>query len=205
MGESVQIKREKDLIAKLNRRGLIDRKGIKYALFLLQRTLYKFAKRKYFQIKFCPSNLHKHKTDKIKILIHINGGVGDAVISRLLLKNLREIFPKEQAVIFLCCKNKETFETFLKQEDLADFYVNRGYFLSFYDIVISGCSYMEYEYIKKGIIKKLPKNTADIIINGLKRQKEFAPFIKGDPYTDKLLAQKALSMGLNRYTLPLYM
>ena len=64
---------------------------------------------------------------------------------------------------------------------------------------------MEYEYIRKGIIRKLPKNTADIIRNGLKRQDEFSPFIKGDPYTDKLLAQKALSMGLSRYTLPLYM
>ena len=64
---------------------------------------------------------------------------------------------------------------------------------------------MEYEYIRKGIMEKLPKNTTNIITNGLKRQNEFAPFIKGDPYTDKLLAQKALSLGLNRYNLPLYM
>ena len=205
MEESIQTKREKALIEKLSQKGLIKRRGIKYFLFMLYLGIYKFAKTKYFQIKFFPSNLYRYKTDKLKILVHINGGVGDAVISRILLKNLREIFPKENALIFLCCKNKQTFETFFKQENLADFYVNRGYFLNSYDIVISGCSYMKYEHIRKGIMERLTVNTASIIKNGLKRQKDFAFFINGDPYTDKLLAQRALSLGLTRYTLPLYM
>ena len=197
--------RKKELLKKLNRFGLVNRKGIKYILFMLYLNLYKFARRKYFQIKEFPSNLKIIKTDKLYILVHINGGVGDAVISRLMLKEIRRIFPKTKAFIFLCCKNKATFEAFFKKEDLADFYVNRGYFLKSYDIVISGCSYMEYEYIKKGVLENLDSNEIKIIKCGIERQKELSPFIDGDPYTDLLLAKTALKLGLNRYTLPLYM
>ena len=208
MKGKIREERESQLLSILNKRGLIEQKGIKYILFMSYLWLYKFARRKYFQIKFLfssndiPRNLPKNK---LKILVHINGGVGDAVISRLMLKKIREVFPKARACIFLCCKNKAIFDVFFKKEDLADFYVNRGYFLRNYDIVISGCSYMEYEHIKKGVLENLDSNEIKIIKCGIERQKELSPFIKGDPSTDLLFAKTALKLKLNRYTLPLYM
>jgi ADP-heptose:LPS heptosyltransferase len=197
--------RKKELLKKLNRFGLVNRKGIKYILFMLYLNLYKFARRKFFQIKEFPFNLRLPRTNKLRVLVHINGGLGDAVISRLMLREMRQMFPAEKFSIFLCCKNKQTFDIFFKEEGFADFYVSRGYFLRNYDIVISGCSYMEYEYIDKQIFDNSDKKIVQFIKCGLERQKELSPFIKSDPYTDLLLAKTALKLGLNRYTLPLYM
>ncbi|MBO7605378.1 MAG: hypothetical protein J6S61_02800, partial [Elusimicrobiaceae bacterium] len=129
----------------MNKHGLIDRKGIRYFFFMLYLFIYKFARRKYFQIKEFPSNIYLPKTNKLRFLIHINGGLGDAICARNLLNSIKNLLPKEKVQIFLCCKNKEIFNVFLKQENLADYYISRGYLLHNFDIVLSGCTYLEYE------------------------------------------------------------
>lgn len=204
MARSVQTKREKALLSKLNKKGLIKRKSIKFFLFMSYLALYKFARRKYFQIKEFPSNLRLPKTNKLRILVHINGGLGDALCTRNLLNSIREICPADKVEIYFCCKNKEIFDTFFKKENLADFYISRGYFLRNFDLVLSGCTYLEYERFDKTKISRLAPQFLPVLEKGLQRQKEYNFFIKGDPYTDKLLTEKMISLCLNRINTPLF-
>ena len=204
MEGSVQTNRENNLLIKLSRKGLINRKGIRYFLFMLYLSLYKFLRNKYFQIKEFPSNLYIRKTNKLRVLVHINGGLGDALCARNLLASLRKICPKEKAEIYLCCKNKEIFETFFQKENLADYYISRGYFLYNFDLVLSGCTYLKYEKYNETKINSLLPQLLSIIKTGLKRQEEFSFFIKGDPYTDKLFTEKMISLNLNKINTPLF-
>lgn len=204
MGQSVQKEREIKLTTQLENRGLISKKGLNYHLFMLGLSIYKFARRKYFQIKEFPHNLHLQKTENLRFLVHINGGLGDALCARNLLFNLRKFLPKQKVSLYISCKNKEIFDTFFKQEDLADFYISRGYFLKNFDVVLSGCTYLEYEKVNYKKLKDYAPQFLSILQNGLTRQKKFSFFIKGDPYTDKLLTEKMISLGINKISTPLF-
>jgi len=203
MKENCKQNRKNKLLKKLNKFGLLEKKGIKYVLFMLYLGLYKFARRKFFQIKELPGNLKIIKADKLRVLVHINGGLGDAICARNLLFLLRKYLPKNKVQIYLCCKDKEVFNTFFKEENLADFYISRGYFLYNFDLVLSGCTYLEYEKYNKEKIKKYAPKFLSVLEKGLYIQKKFNSFIKGDPYTDKLMTEKMISLNLNRICTPL--
>ncbi|MDO5765184.1 MAG: hypothetical protein Q4P84_05745, partial [Elusimicrobiales bacterium] len=81
------------------------------------------------------------KTDVLRVLVHIKGGIGDVAMTRVFIKKLRETLP--QAEISFCFDSKAVADMIFS-DGLISRFQDRRYRPEDYDLVISGCHLLTY-------------------------------------------------------------
>lgn len=144
--------------------------------------------------------LFKHPTPptgKLRILVHIRGGIGDVCMTRVFIKKLRETLP--EALIYFAYDYKTTVDMVFSDGLIDGFHSNK-YIPEEFDLVISGCHLLMYDYIHRARIEKLAPQLLPIIEKGLDVQRCFKPFATYTPYLDGQLAEIAIANGGSRIT-----
>ena len=189
--------------AKLKWNYSFDVYAIKFAKFLFKAR--RRMRRLYFQLKFIFSGKNRPaKADKLKILIHINGGIGDAFLCGPMLKKFRMLLPADKAQISVCCAGEEAFDIFFKEHAVADEFINRGYFYKDFDLIAYGCTAFEFIKFDRAKFQKLLPAALPVLDSGLQTQARFKAFNDNDPYTEGALVDAMLRLGLNRIQTPCF-
>lgn len=136
-------------------------------------------------------------TEKLRILVHIRGGIGDVCMTRVFIKKLREIVP--DASIVFAYDHKNIVDMVFQDGLIDDFHSNK-YIPEEFDLVISGCHLLIYDFINRERIEKLAPQLLPIIEKGLDVQRCFKPFATYTPYLDGQLAEIAIANGGSRIT-----
>lgn len=135
------------------------------------------------------------KTDVLRILVHIKGGIGDVAMTRVFIKKLRETLPK--AEISFCYDSKAVTEMIFS-DGLIDRFQNRCYRPGDYDLVISGCHLLMFEYYDRARLEKLVPDFIPTLERGLEVQNCFKDFALYTPHLDGQLAEIAVAHGGSR-------
>jgi len=136
-------------------------------------------------------------TEKLRILVHIRGGIGDVCMTRVFIKKLREIVP--DASIVFAYDHKNIVDMVFQDGLIDDFHSNK-YIPEEFDLVISGCHLLIYDFINRERIEKLAPQLLPIIEKGLDVQRCFKPFATYTPYLDGQLASITVANGGGRVT-----
>ncbi|MBP5429398.1 MAG: hypothetical protein J6Y25_00705 [Elusimicrobiaceae bacterium] len=136
-------------------------------------------------------------TGKLQILIHIRGGIGDVCMTRVFIKRLREAVP--DSLIYFAYDFKSAVDMVFPDGLIDGFHSNK-YIPEQFDLVISGCHLLMYDYINRARIGKLAPQLLPLIENGLDVQRCFKPFATYTPYLDGQLAEIAIAHGGSRIT-----
>ena len=136
-------------------------------------------------------------TGNLKVLVHIKGGIGDVCMTRVLIKKLREMLPT--ARIYFAYDHKNIVDMVFS-DGLIDEFCSNKYIPESFDLVISGCHLLMYDFINEGRIKQLAPHLWPFIEKGLDVQRCFKPFATYTPYLDGQLAEIAIAHGGSRIT-----
>ncbi len=136
-------------------------------------------------------------SDKLRVLVHIRGGIGDVCMTRVFIKKLRETLP--DALIYFAYDYKTAVDMVFSDGIINGFHPNK-YVPEYFDLVISGCHLLMYDYINRTRIEKLAPHFLSILEKGLAVQACFKPFAQYTPYLDGQLAEIAISHGGSRIT-----
>ena len=136
-------------------------------------------------------------TGDLQVLVHIKGGIGDVCMTRVLIKKLREVVPN--ARIYFAYDHKNIVDMVFS-DGLIDEFCSNKYIPESFDLVISGCHLLMYDFINEGRIKKLAPHLWPFIEKGLDVQRCFKPFATYTPYLDGQLAEIAIAHGGSRIT-----
>lgn len=135
------------------------------------------------------------KTDVLRILVHIKGGIGDVAMTRVFIKKLRETLP--QAEISFCFDSKAVADMIFS-DGLISRFQDRRYRPEDYDLVISGCHLLMFDYVDRARLEKLVPDFIPALERGLEVQNCFKDFALYTPYLDGTLAQIAVAHGGSR-------
>lgn len=136
-------------------------------------------------------------TGELRILVHIRGGIGDVCMTRVFIKKLREVVP--DASIWFAYDHKNIVDMVFSDGLIDGFYPNK-YLPEEFDLVISGCHLLMYDFINRSRIEKLAPQLLPVIEKGLDVQRCFKPFATYTPYLDGQLAEIAIAHGGSRIT-----
>lgn len=134
---------------------------------------------------------------RLRVLVHIRGGIGDVVMTRVFIKKLREILP--QALIYFAYDYKAAVDMVFTDGLINDFHSNK-YLPKEFDLIISGCHLLMYDFINRPRIEKLAPHLLPIIEKGLAVQACFKPFATYTPHLDGQLASITMAHGGGRVT-----
>lgn len=160
-----------------------------------------FQKRTKEKLKIKLRSLFHKKVESqaLRILVHIRGGIGDVVMSRIFVAKLRAALPK--AEIYFCHDSKQTVEmVFLDNhsEGFINGFVNKKYIPSDFDLVIRGCHFLMYDYYNLKKIKALAPNYIPAFEKALDIQKYFKIFAEYSPSLDGNFAEIMIEYGYSR-------
>ena len=144
--------------------------------------------------------LFKHAalpTGPLRILVHIRGGIGDVVMTRVFIKKLRQTVP--DALIYFAYDYKAAVDMVFSDGLIDGFYTNK-YLPEEFDLVVSGCHLLMYDFINNARIEQLAPHLLPILKKGLDVQACFKPFAKYSPYLDGQLAAITIENGGGRVT-----
>ena len=136
-------------------------------------------------------------TGKLRILVHIRGGIGDVCMTRVFIKKLRETLP--DALIYFAYDYKAAVDMVFSDGLIDGFHPNK-YLPEEFDLVISGCHLLMYDYINRQRIEQLAPEFIPVLEKGLDVQRCFKPFATYTPYLDGQLAEIAVTHGGSRIT-----
>lgn len=136
-------------------------------------------------------------TGALQVLVHIKGGIGDVVMSRVLIKKLREVLP--QAQVYFAYDHKPVVDMVFS-DGLIDGFVSTKYLPENFDLVICGCHFLMFDYYNRERLKKLAPQFMPAFEQGLSVQACFKPFATYTPYLDGQLAEIAITHGGSRIT-----
>ena len=134
-------------------------------------------------------------TGALKVLVHIKGGIGDVVMSRVLVKKLREILP--QAELYFAYDHKPVVDMVFS-DGLISGFVSTKYLPENFDLVIAGCHFLMFEHYNRGRLEKLAPQFMPAFEQGLAVQACFKPFAMYTPYLDGQLAAITVENGGDR-------
>lgn len=134
---------------------------------------------------------------KLRILVHIRGGIGDVVMTRVFVKKLRETLP--DALIYFAYDYKAAVDMVFSDGIIDGFHANK-YIPAAFDLVISGCHLLMYDFINRPRIEKLAPHLLPVIEKGLSVQACFKPFATYTPHLDGQLAAITMAHGGGRVT-----
>lgn len=167
-----------------------DSTPVRWALALTQaRKSFKTAVKRFFYPHREP------KTDVLRVLVHIRGGIGDVAMTRIFIKKLRETIP--QAEISFCFDSKAVTEMIFS-DGLIDRYQDCRYHPKDYDLVISGCHLLMFDYYDRERLARLAPHFLPAFERGLAIQRCFKDFARYTPYLDGALAEIAVAHGGSR-------
>ena len=132
---------------------------------------------------------------KLKILVHVRGGIGDVCMTRPLIKRLRESFPA--ALIYFCYDNRATADTVFP-DGLTDGFVPRGYDPKEYDLVIAGCHAFNFDYYDLPRLQYLVPQWMTSFQKALSLQHKLQIVINNTPHLDGLWAKISMAYGSAR-------
>lgn len=136
-------------------------------------------------------------TGKLHILVHIRGGIGDVCMTRVFIKKLREVVP--DVLIYFSYDYKAAVDMVFPDGLIDGFHANK-YIPGDFDLVISGCHMLVYDFINRARIEKLAPQLLPVIERGLAVQHCFKPFATYTPYLDGQLAAITVANGGGRVT-----
>lgn len=134
-------------------------------------------------------------TGALQVLVHIKGGIGDVVMSRVLIKKLREVLP--QAQLFFAYDHKNVVDMVFS-DGLIDGFVSTKYLPENFDLVIAGCHFLMFEHYNRQRLEKLAPQFMPAFEQGLAVQACFKPFATYTPYLDGQLAAITVENGGGR-------
>ena len=135
--------------------------------------------------------------DKLHLLVHVCGGIGDVCMARVLVQKWRQTLP--QADITLAYDRKSTVDMVFP-DGLIDRWSSPDYVPEQFDVVLSGCHLLMYDYINWPRVEKLAPQIIPVLKDGLDLQACFKPFAQYSPYLDGQLAEIAIAHGGSRIT-----
>ncbi len=135
--------------------------------------------------------------DKLHLLVHVRGGIGDVCMGRVLVQKWRQTLP--QADITLAYDRKSTVDMVFS-DGLIDRWVSPDYVPEQFDVVLSGCHLLMYDYINWPRVEKLAPQIIPVLKDGLDVQSCFKPFAQYSPYLDGQLAEISIAHGGSRIT-----
>ena len=136
-------------------------------------------------------------TGALKVLVHIKGGIGDVVMSRVLVKKLRDVLP--HAEIYFSYDHKPVVDMVFS-DGLINGFVFTKYLPENFDLVIAGCHFLMFEHYNRQRLEKLAPQFMPAFEQGLAVQACFKPFATYTPYLDGQLAEIAIAHGGSRIT-----
>ncbi len=135
--------------------------------------------------------------ERLNLLVHIRGGIGDVAMARVLIKKLRETLP--QAYIAFSYDSKSVVDMIFS-DGLIDRFEPTGYRALAYDVVLSGCHLLMYDVINRVRVQQLAPHFLPILEKGLSVQNCFKEFARYSPHLDGQLAEIAIAHGGSRIT-----
>lgn len=135
------------------------------------------------------------KTNVLRVLIHIKGGIGDVAMTRIFIKKLRATLP--HAEISFCFDSKSV-TNMIFSDGLIDRYQDSRYHLQDYDLVISGCHLLMFDYYDRERLTRLAPHFLPVLERGLDIQHCFKDFARYTPYLDGALAEITIAHGGSR-------
>lgn len=146
---------------------------------------------------FCRSLFSKKElyADRLRILVHVRGGIGDVVMSRFLVKKLREKMP--DAEISFCHDSRSVVEMVFS-DGLIDRFQDRKYVPHYFDLAMSGCHFMMFDHYDMERIKSLAPDYLPCLRKALDIQKYFRTFEEYSPDMDGQFAEIMVSHGYSR-------
>lgn len=167
-----------------------DSAPVRWAMAFTQtRKRLKTAARRFFYPKREP------KTDVLRVLVHIQGGIGDVAMTRVFIKKLRETLPQAE---FSFCYDSKAVVNMIFSDGLISRFQDRRYRPRDYDLVLSGCHLLTFDYYDRARIEKLAPHFLPLLDKGLDLQRCFKDFARHTPYLDGALAEIAVSHGGSR-------
>lgn len=136
------------------------------------------------------------KTDVLRVLVHIRGGIGDVAMARIFVQKLRAALP--QAEIYFCYDSQTVVNVIFQDGGLINGFQNRNYIPEDYDLVIAGCHVLMYDYYDEARIRQLAPDFIPILQKGLEMQKIFKIFADNTPHLDGYLADITVAFGSAR-------
>lgn len=136
------------------------------------------------------------KTDVLRVLVHIRGGIGDVAMARLFVKKLRDALPR--AEIFFCYDSQTVVDVIFQDGGLIDGFRNRHYIPEDYDLVLAGCHVLMYDYYDTDRIRRLAPDFMPVLQKGLQMQPIFNVFAEHTPHLDGYLANITVAYGSAR-------
>lgn len=137
--------------------------------------------------------------NRIRMLIHIRGGIGDVVMSRIFVFRLRQAFPS--AEIYFCHDSREIAEMVFPPNEnrkLIDKFQDKKYIPADYDIVMSGCHFLMFDFYDIGRIQKIVPDYIAVFNKALKLQQCFKDFAEFSPCLDGNFAEIMIRNGYSR-------
>lgn len=135
------------------------------------------------------------KTDKLRVLVHIRGGIGDVVMSRFLIRKLRETMPNAEISF---CHDSKAIVDMAFSDGLIDRFQDRKYVPKHFDLLMSGCHFMMFDHYDMERIKSLAPDYMPCMRKALDIQQYFRTFAEYSPDMDGQFAEIMISHGYSR-------
>lgn len=132
---------------------------------------------------------------KLKILVHIRGGIGDVCMARLFVVRLREKFPT--ALIYFCYDHKDVVDMVFS-DGYIDGFVKRGYEPLEYDLVISGCHALRFDHADEARLKALAPKWMPAFKRAKALQEKIKTILDNTPLLDGIWAKISVEYGSTR-------
>ncbi len=134
---------------------------------------------------------------KLRVLVHVRGGIGDVCMSRIFIQKLRATLP--QAEISFSYDIKAVADLVFP-DGLIDRFEPSGYLPQQFDLVLSGCHFFMYDFVNRLRVEQFAPHFIPILEKGLAVQSCFKPFATYSPHLDGQLAEIAIAHGGSRIT-----
>ena len=141
---------------------------------------------------FCRPNLHK---DKLNVLLHLRGGLGDACSLWVAIRSLRKQLP--EAIFYYYTDSKEAARLFVVPDE-KNIILSRLPYRRVYDMACELCLSFKTVYVNKKRVEKLAPAFLPVLQVSLKRQKELAFFLEDNYLLDDALGLFLYHQGANR-------
>lgn len=139
------------------------------------------------------------KPDNLKILVHVRGGIGDVVMSRIFVSKLRQAFP--DAEIDFCHDSEKIVRMVFPEHAegiLINHFQDRKYVPENYDLVMSGCHFFMFDHYDLPRIKKYVPDYIPAFEQALEIQKCFQAFAEYSPLFDGQFSEIMVRHGYTR-------
>lgn len=133
--------------------------------------------------------------DRLKLLVHVRGGIGDVAMTRVFVARLREKFPTAQ--IYICYDSQSVVEMIFS-DGLADGFASRKYDPRDYDLVMSGCHAFYFDYVDLPRLQRLAPQWMSDFEQARALQERMKIITQNTPHLDGLWAKISVAYGSSR-------